>query len=73
MMTKIRPAKADLAKGLEFELQETSHHRPLDSLDTVIVRCYLESQGIEVPDDAQPDTNTIGGWLAWADQFLQAG
>lgn len=72
-MTTCFPTKCELAKGLEFELQETNHNRQLDSLDTVIVLCYLASKGIEVPEGARPQTNSIGGWIEWVDQFLQVG
>ncbi len=67
------PTWREFEKDLEFLLQETDHHRPLDSLDTIIVQSYLASKGIEVLDDSGPRTNTIGGWLEWANQFSKAG
>ena len=63
----------DLAKALEFELQELDHRRELDSLETVVVRSFLDARGYAVPDDLIPIPNTIGGWLRWADQSSRAG
>ncbi|HEY7418308.1 MAG TPA: hypothetical protein VH593_24215 [Ktedonobacteraceae bacterium] len=67
------PERAELERDLKHALQEVSLHRSLDSLDTIIVRSYLASKGIEVPDNSLPHTNTIGGWLEWAEQFSLDG
>lgn len=67
------PDRAEFERDLKHILQETSLHRTLDSLDVIIVRSYLVSKGIELAESALPPINTIGGWLEWADQFLQNG
>jgi len=67
------PERAELEQDLKHVLQEVSLHRPLDSLDTIIVRSYLASKGIEVSENSLPRTNTIGGWLEWAEQFSLDG
>ena len=65
--------RTEFEQDLKHILQETSLHRSLDSLETVIILSYLTSKGIEVSEDELPKTHTIGGWLEWADQFLLAG
>jgi hypothetical protein len=67
------PPRPELEKELELLLQETNHHRPLDSLDRVIVLSYLSAQGIDLAEGQGARTNTIQGWLEWADQFSRAG
>ncbi|MCA9711476.1 MAG: hypothetical protein KDK70_36900 [Myxococcales bacterium] len=56
----------DLGKDLEFALQETDRCRELDSLETVVVRSFFSGRGISVPDDVQPQPNTMEAWLEWA-------
>jgi hypothetical protein len=63
----------ELSKELEFELQESDHHRELDSLETVVVRSLLAARGLTVGDDYAPDHNTIEGWLTWAAHSSPAG
>lgn len=61
-----------LAKVFESALQESNHKRELDSLETVIVKTILTSQGVQVPDNFVPETNTIAGWLEWIDRFYRS-
>jgi hypothetical protein len=65
--------RADLARGLEFALQEADHERPLDSLDTCVVRAYMAAQGIRVTEGDRPDSNCVRGWLDWADRPSRGG
>ncbi|GAA4433789.1 alpha/beta hydrolase [Actinokineospora soli] len=50
--------------ALRALLQETDVRRPLDSLETVVVRTHLTSAGL-APGEP-PNPNTIEGWGAWA-------
>lgn len=65
--------RTEFERDLKHMLQETNLYRSLDSLETIIIRSYLSSKGIEVSEDELPKTHTIGGWLEWADRFLHDG
>ena len=49
-------------------LQESNQHRPLDSLETVIVKSCLMSLGVEADANFVAQPNTIAGWLEWVKQ-----
>jgi hypothetical protein len=68
-----RTSTKELCSEIEFELQETDHHRELDSLETVVVRSFLCARGFAVSDDHAPPANTIEGWLTWVEHSLAAG
>jgi hypothetical protein len=72
-MRAVPPATNELSKELEFELQEIDHDRELDSLETVVVRSLLAARGFAVPDQLLPPSNTIQGWLTWAERSSQGG
>jgi hypothetical protein len=57
---------ARLREQLSALLQEPDEHRPLDSLEVVVVHAYLNRHGIatEVPGEERP--RTIEGWVTWA-------
>jgi hypothetical protein len=55
-----------LGETLSHLLQETDPHRPLDSLETVVVLTYLGDRGIALPNAAaQGHPKTIEGWVTW--------
>ena len=62
-------SETELGAGLQEALQETNHHRELDSLETIIVRTWLTSQQIECDSANMPEENTIAGWIAWVKSF----
>ena len=53
-----------LTVTLRALVQESDVRRPLDSLETVVVRTHLTSMGL-APGEP-PNPNTIEGWGAWA-------
>ena len=54
----------DLRARLCDLVQEDDPHRPLDSLESVVVRAYLTDQGFGAPAESGP--RTIEEWAAWA-------
>jgi len=56
----------DLRTHLSHLVQEEDPHRALDSLESVVVRAYLTSQGYGAPAEGGP--RTIEGWVAWVGQ-----
>lgn len=56
----------DLRTRLCNLVQEEDPHRPLDSLESVVVRAYLTDQGFGAPAEFGP--RTIEEWVAWAGQ-----
>jgi len=62
----------DLEKiKIEFgsALQETDPSRPLDSLETVVIKTIASKHGIQIADEIIPETNSIAGWIAWIERF----
>jgi hypothetical protein len=55
-----------LEKQLVEALQDTDRERVLDSLETVVVKTFLASQGVLVSDDFVPSRNSVSGWIEWA-------
>ncbi|MFI5931971.1 hypothetical protein [Actinoplanes sp. NPDC051494] len=56
----------DLRARLSDLVQENDPHRPLDSLESVVVRAYLTDQGYGAPAEGGP--RNIEEWAAWADR-----
>ena len=57
-----------------YELLQTQcEYRPLDSLETCVIRASLSSHNINIPQEINLSTNTIGGWLSWVQQYLKNG
>jgi aryl carrier-like protein len=58
------------ADGIRAELtsvlQETDPHRPLDSLETVVVLTRLRRHGLEPDMPPLERPGTIEGWVTWA-------
>jgi hypothetical protein len=50
---------------LESLLQETDPHRPLDSLETVVVLSYLRNRQLMPAEVSDERPTTIEGWSAW--------
>lgn len=70
-----RHRTAALRTDLQYALQETDPHRPLDSLETTVVLAYFAGQGFDVPADSDDHDlpTTIEGWLQWADRSSPGG
>ena len=62
-------SETEVAAGLEEALQETNHHRELDSLETIIVRAWFTAHHIECDGSSGPKENTVAGWIQWAKSF----
>jgi hypothetical protein len=60
------PARHVLEKKLDQALQDADHQRVLDSLETVVVKTLLSTEGLSVSDEFVPSQNTVAGWLEWA-------
>jgi hypothetical protein len=56
---RLRAELADL-------LQEEDPHRPLDSLEAVVVHSYLHRHGVGAGAPAADRPRTIEGWVTWA-------
>jgi len=57
---------ARLRADLGALLQEQDPHRPLDSLEVVVVQSYLNRHGVGAAAPAEDRPRTIEGWVTWA-------
>jgi hypothetical protein len=67
-MTVQLPSRDVLERKLDQALQDTDHHRVLDSLETIVVQTLFSTEGLTVSDNFVPSENTVAGWLEWAYQ-----
>ncbi|HEY0636609.1 MAG TPA: hypothetical protein VGD67_03095 [Pseudonocardiaceae bacterium] len=59
------PGERRLREELTALLQESDPHRPLDSLETVVVRTHLNQYGVVADPSAADRPTTIEGWVTW--------
>ncbi|GGW61386.1 hypothetical protein [Streptomyces xantholiticus] len=63
------PSPGSLRDSLSRLLQEEDPHRPLDSLEVVVVRGFLTQRLSHLASPAQGDVpKTIEGWVTWAER-----
>ncbi|MBN3932621.1 hypothetical protein IQ279_23900 [Streptomyces verrucosisporus] len=67
------PSPGSLREDLSRLLQEGDPHRPLDSLEVVVVRGFLTQRLPRLDTPAPGDVpKTIEGWVTWAERHSAA-
>jgi hypothetical protein len=64
--------RGEIEQSIEDILRETNKDRALDSVEMIIVETVLVAHGIAIPEGSIPPSNTIKGWLEWAERSSSA-